>query len=148
MTYLELARQLGEINKEMLKISEYREIMEVNRGEGVVLSYLVHHNDEATPVQLSQALEVSTARIAALLNKMERKKLVVRQRHPDNNRNTIVKLLPDGKKLHEKQESVFNQCTVRFFESLGEEKAALFVELQREMVDFLLKNQMGGTGHE
>lgn len=69
---------------------------------------------------------------------------MVRQRHPDNNRNTIVKLLPDGKKLHEKQESVFNQCTVRFFESLGEEKAALFVELQREMVDFLLKNQMGG----
>lgn len=148
MTYLELARQLGEINKEMLKISEYREIMDVNRGEGVVLSYLVHHNEEATPAQLSQALDVSTARVAALLNKMERKKLVVRQRHPDNNKNTIVKLLPDGTKLHEEQESIFNRCTVRFFETLGEEKAALFVELQREMVDFLLENQIGGTDDE
>lgn len=148
MTYLELARQLGEINKRMLRIPEYRELIDANQGEGVLLSYLTRHKDEATPAQLSQALDVSTARIAVLLNKMERKKLVVRQKHPDNNRNTIVKLLPDGKKLHEAQEDVFLQSVVRFFETLGEEKAALFVELQGAVVEFMRNNQMGGQENE
>ena len=82
----------------MVKLSEYTKMTDTNRGEGVLLSYLVHHNNEATPVQLSEALDVSTARIAVLLNKMERKHLVKRKRHPNNNRNIIVKLLPEGKK--------------------------------------------------
>ena len=145
MTYLALARQLAEINKKMVKLPAYTQITDTNRGEGILLSYLAHHNNEATPAQLSEALEVSTARIAALLNKMERKRLVERQRHPSNNRNTIVKLLPDGMKLHEEQEKSFNQSVVRFFETLGAEKAALFVELQREMVEFMEKNQIGGS---
>lgn len=143
MTYLDLAHQLGEINKKMMRISEYTKMTDANRGEGILLSYLMHHNNEATPVELSEALDVSSARIAALLNKMERKKLLERQKHPDNNKNVIVKLLPDGKKMHEEQERTFNQKVVSFFETLGEEKAALYVELQGEMVDFMMKNQRG-----
>lgn len=148
MDYLELARQLAEINKKMLKISEYTKMTDANRGEGVLLGYLRRHDNEATPTELSIALNVSTARIAVLINKMEQKKLVERQKHPENKRNTIVRLLPEGKKLSEKQEEDFNQNVVRFFETLGEEKAALFVELQSEMVDFMTKNQTGDDKNE
>lgn len=143
MEYMELARRLAEINKKMLKISEYTKMTDANRGEGVLLGYLRRHNNEATPAELSEALHVSTARIAALINKMERKQLVQRQKHPNNNRNTIVKLLPDGKKLSEEQEEAFNERVVSFFETLGEDKAALFVELQGEMVNFMMENQTG-----
>ena len=143
MTYMELARQLAEINKKMLKFSEYTKMTDANRGEGVLLGYLRRHNDEATPAELSDALHVSTARIAVLINKMERKQLVQRQKHPHNNRNTIVKLLPAGKKLSEKQEETFNHRVVSFFETLGEDRATLFVELQGEMVDFIMENQIG-----
>lgn len=148
MTYMELAYQLAEVNKKMMKISEYIRLTDTNRGEGVLLGYLRRHNNEATPSELSKALNVSTARIAVLLNKMERKNLVERQKHPDNNRNTIVKLLPAGKKLSEEQEKDFNKNVVSFFETLGEEKAALFVELQRKMVDFMIKNQEGVNKNE
>lgn len=148
MTYLELARQLGEVNKKMMNISEYTKMADANRGEGILLSYLVHHSNEATPIELSEALNVSTARIAVLLNKMERKKLVVRQKHPDNNKNIIVKLLPNGKKLHEEQENMFNETVVSFFETLGQERAALYVELQSEMVDFMMKHQKGENSNE
>lgn len=145
MTYIELARQLAEINQKMMKFSEYIKMTDANRGEGVLLSYLTHHDHDVTPAELSAALNVSTARIAALLNKMERKKLVQRQKHPDNYKNTVVKLLPEGEKLHEEQKENFNQHVVKFFETLGEEKAALFVELQSEMVEFMMKEQQGGT---
>jgi len=148
MTYLELARQLAEVNKKMLKISEYTKMEDANRGENVLLSYLMYHNGEATPAELSEALHVSTARIAVLLNKMERKKLVERQKHPDNNRNTIVKLLPAGKKLNEEKEKDFNQGVISFFETLGEEKAALFVELQSELANFMIKNRRENNNNE
>lgn len=148
MTYLELARQLAEINKRMMKISEYIRMTDASRGEGVVLGYLRRHDNKATPSELSEALHVSTARIAFLINKMERKQLVERQKHPHNNRNTIIKLLPSGKKLSEDQEEAFNQQVVRFFETLGEDKAALFVELQAKMVDFMTKNQTGENNNE
>lgn len=148
MTYLDLARQLAEINKRMLKISEYRKMTDANRGEGVLLGYLARHDHEATPAELSEALGVSTARIAVLLNKMERKQLVERQKHPDNHKNTIVRLLPEGKKLKEEQEEAFNHNVVKFFETLGEEKAALFVTLQKEMVDFMQNSRKGECSHE
>lgn len=148
MSYTKLAQQLAEINKRMLSISEYTKITDTNRGEGVLLSYLVRHDKEATPIELSEALNVSTARIAALLNKLEKKNLVERQKHPDNNRNTIVKLLPKGEKLNKEQETIFNKKVIGFFETLGEEKAALFVELQGKMVDFLINEQTGEKNNE
>lgn len=148
MTYMELAKELAEISKKMLKISEYTKMTDANRGEGVLLGYLRRHNGEATPAELSIALNISTARIAVLINKMERKNLVERQKHPHNNRNVIVRLLPDGKRLSEAQEEAFNQRVVSFFETLGEDRAALFVELQGEMVNFMMKNQTGEDKNE
>lgn len=146
MSYLELARQLAEIHKKMLRISEYQRITDSNRGEGVLLGYLARHGREATPAELSEALGVSTARIAALLNKMERKGLVERQRNPGR-KNTAVKLLPDGSRLNREQEEDFCQYMVEFFERLGADRAALFVELQAEMADFMSGHQKETNSH-
>lgn len=143
MTYAELAYELTEINKKMLKLSEYTRMIDTNRGEGILLGYLRRHDNEATPIELSRALNVSTARIAVLLNKMERKNFVERQKSPNNKRNTIVKLLPAGKKLSEEQENAFNQKIISFLKTLGKERAALYVELQNEMVSFMMNNRMG-----
>ncbi|MGN0614547.1 MAG: MarR family transcriptional regulator [Porcipelethomonas sp.] len=143
MTYFELARQLAEINKGMMMNSDYTKMTDINRGESLLLSCLANHDDRATPTELSEALHVSTARIAALLNKMERKNLVAREKHPENNRNVVVSLLPAGKKLHGEQEEAFNREVINFFETLGEEKAALYVELQNELANFLKNKQKG-----
>lgn len=138
MSYSELAGRLGEISKRMLAVPEYTRILDTNRGEGVLLSYLYFHDGAATPAELSKALNVSTARIAALLNKMEQKRLVERGKHPGNQRNTIVTLLPEGEKLHKELEMDFRSRVIKFFEILGEEKAALFVELQGELADYMI----------
>ena len=139
MTYTELAQQLAEINKKMVKLPAYAEIADIGRGEGVLLSCLAQHDGQATPVELSEALDVSTARISALLNKMERKQWITRQKHPDNRKNVLVLLLPAGAQEYEARSELFSRSTIAFFETLGEERAALFVELQDEMVRFLAK---------
>ena len=139
MSYAELARQLAEINKKMVKLPVYTQITDIGRGEGVLLSYLAHHDGKATPVELSEALDVSTARISALLNKMERKQCITRQKHLDNRKNVLILLLPAGAQQYKERSDQFSQNTIAFFEMLGEERAALFVELQDEMVRFLAK---------
>lgn len=139
MDYNELARRLGEISKRMFSLPEYTRMLDANRGEGVLLSYLRQHGD-VTPAELSRALNVSTARIAALLNRMERNGLVVRNRHPRNNKNTIVTLLPAGTELHERLQKAFTDSVTGFLERLGEERAALFVELQGELADYMSEN--------
>lgn len=149
MIYMELARQLAEIDMKVMKNSEYKRMTDTIRGEGVLLSYLVCHNNMATPSELSEALDVSTARIAVLLNKMEKKGLLERQRHPDNKRNTIVKLLPKGEKLHKENEETFNLYVMGFFEHIGKEKAQLFVQLQGELAEYMMtKRQMEENTNE
>ncbi|MGN0658967.1 MAG: MarR family winged helix-turn-helix transcriptional regulator [Emergencia sp.] len=147
MDYLKLAQELAEISKTMLKIAEYRKLSDSNQGEGVLLGCLRRHGGEATPAELSGAMKVSSARIAVLLNKMEQKGLVVRQNNPASGRSTIVRLLPEGRELSETQEADFNRKLIAFFEMIGEEKAVLFVELQKEMMNFMIE-QSGKEGED
>ncbi len=144
MEYLDLARRLAALNKKMLKIPAYVKMTESNRGEGVLLSYLARHCGKATPAELSGDLQVSSARIAALLNKMERKHLVKREKHLQNSRNVMVRLLPAGQERYEQQREEFFEKTMDFFHRLGEERAVLFVELQEELMNFLKKDRERG----
>lgn len=143
MSYLKLARELAEIKRKTLCMFEYKKMNIANSGESVLLYYLKNHNNQATPVELSKALGASTARVAVLLNKMEKKGLVERKKHPDNNRNTVVHLLPLGRKLNDEQEKYFDSKVIAFFETLGEEDAEQFVKLQRKMLDYIIETETG-----
>lgn len=139
MSYYELAEELAEIKQKMHCLFEYKKMNLANCGESVLLSFLKKHNNSQTPTQLSEALGVSTARVAALLNRMEKKGLVERRKHPDNNRNVMVYLLPEGERVSAEQEETFNRRVVSFFETLGEKDAEQFVKYQRKMLEFILE---------
>ena len=140
MTYKDLAKQLTEINKKMMKMKEYNKIIDSNRGEKVLLSYLAMHNGKATPVELSEALHVSTARIAVLINKLEQKQIVERQNHPDNKLNKIVKLLPKGEEINKQIKDDYNKQIIKFLETLSKEEAKTYVMLQQKLLEFIEKN--------
>lgn len=141
MSFQQLIHQLGESNKKLLKSVYFKRMNDAYSGEGLVLSCLQQYGGQATPAEVSRELGVSTARVAALLNKMEGKNLVERQRHPDNKKNTIVRILPEGEKVYRIHKQEFQMLISEFFETLGEERAKVFVELQEEMADFMEKEQ-------
>lgn len=74
----------------------YSELETTQRGFGFVLSYLEQTDSEVNAGDLSKKLNVSTARIAALLKKMEQSGLVTRHTSPKDARRTVVEITPSG----------------------------------------------------
>lgn len=74
-------------------------LTEFNRGEVGVLSYLAFDNDKASAGELSEKLNVSTARIASILNSLENKEYINRKEDKKDKRKTLVFITKKGKKL-------------------------------------------------
>lgn len=74
----------------------YSEIEATQRGFGFVLSYLEQADEVVYASDLSKKLNVSTARIAALLKRMEQNGLITRCTSPEDARRTIVGITPAG----------------------------------------------------
>ena len=70
-----------------------------SRGEVGVLSYLVFDKSEASAGELSEKLNVSTARIASILNSLENKKYITRKIDSLDKRKTLVVITEKGKEL-------------------------------------------------
>lgn len=73
-----------------------REIEAMQRGFGFVLSYLEQANGEVNAGDLAKKLDVSTARIAVLLKRMEKSGLITRHASPEDARRTVVAITPAG----------------------------------------------------
>lgn len=72
---------------------------EFSRGEAGVLGYLAFDKDEATAGELSEMLNVSTARIASILNSLENKKYIKRKVDCLDKRKTLVVITDMGMAL-------------------------------------------------
>lgn len=68
----------------------------LQKGSCFVLAYLEQSSGEVIAGDLAKELRVSTARIAALLKKMEKNGLITRHSSPSDARKTIVTITPKG----------------------------------------------------
>lgn len=122
--YEQLANELVQVNEALLHQPAQDLLSKLSRGEHFVLNYLLTHYGQAHPTDLSRHMVVSTARIAALLNRMEEKGLISRLPDPLDNRQIIVSLSP--------------QATARMLELLGPDDSQEFLRLQRKLVTNLI----------
>ena len=77
---------------------------------------------------------VSTARIAVLLNAMEKKGFVTREADGDDNRQIIVRLTPKGyEEARNKREDIIN-AVIHMLEFLDPDEAAEYLRIQKKIV--------------
>lgn len=104
-----------------------------SRGELGILIYLIQ-KDGVTSGLLSEALQVSTGRIASALKSLEKKGLVVRRMDSTDKRKVNVYITEDGKReILKKHEEAIEQM-VQSLQKLGKEDAKLFVELSKRFL--------------
>lgn len=132
--YEELAVELLRLNIGMLQEPAKQKISKMTRGEFFVLNYLMTHQNQAHPVEISRSMMVSTARIAALLSRLEEKQLISRTIDPENNRQVIVTLLPQGLTLIQRIRNEVITASVRMLERLGPEDAREYIRIQRKIL--------------
>ncbi len=133
MEYERLADEMIKTQMDLLRMPALRQMTKLNRGEQSVLQYLLFRDHPAHPGDLSRSLEVSTARVAALLGVMEAKGLIARSVDPEDNRQIIVTLLPAGAKEIRAIRTQVRDTLVRLLEQLGLEDAAEYLRIQKKI---------------
>ena len=104
------------------------------KGENFLLSHLQSIGGESTPSELVQVLDVSAARIAAILRSLEIKKLVERIGNGHDKRRVTVKITEKGKDWVAIANSEVYQLAVNVFDKLGEEDTKELIRIMKKII--------------
>ena len=140
MYYQTLANELLHIRMNLLQVPASQKLSGILRGELFVLNYLYNREDGVHPKELSEKLSVSTARIASLLNHMEEKHLVVRETGPEDSRQVLVRLTPDGLEAIQCCRRDVLTNVERMLEALGPDDAREYIRIQEKIYNNYMKN--------
>ena len=146
MYYQTLANELLHIRMNLLQVPASQKLSGILRGELFVLNYLYNREDGVHPKELSEKLSVSTARIASLLNHMEEKHLVVRETDPEDSRQVLVRLTPDGSDAIRRCRSEVLASVERMLESLGPDDAREYIRIQEKIYSNYMKTRKKNYG--
>lgn len=105
----------------------------VQAGIGAVLRLLGESSRSVTAGEISEALNISTARVAVLIRKMVSKGLVTKEQGLIDGRITIVKLTELGEKtLQEMREEMYH-LVGKIIDTVGIERLSEFLEIAEEI---------------
>lgn len=105
------------------------------RGEAAVLLYLLQCQKEGfiTPGMLSEALNISTARVAASLNSLEKKALIVRVINKKDRRQIIITLTNNGQKQAKELKELQIKHLSFLLKELGEKDAFEVIRIAKRI---------------
>ena len=104
-------------------------LIESLRGENAVLTYLVHHPTEAHPSKLAEKLSLVPGRMTDILNTLEKKGMIRREKDPEDRRRVLVMITPKGiRNVTERREQIRVQYS-GLYEALGLEDTVKLIEL-------------------
>ncbi|MCH5325483.1 MAG: transcriptional regulator [Eubacterium sp.] len=133
MDYYSLAGELLEVRNSRPRIRLDRTISHLLKGEIAILHYLEKHGGQAHPKDLSEELVVSTARVAVLLNTLEKDGFITRIHDSRDNRLTNVSLSEKGRELINSRREELLMYMSELLSKLGEDDAKEYVRLQKKL---------------
>ena len=139
MTAMDFEVLAKEFLKNMImlqKAGHQRVIQEGIQGESIVLHHIGKHK-EIIPGHISDAMGVSSARVAAVLNSLESKGLITREIDSGDRRRIIVKLTPKGAEQAEEQHKRHVRLVSSVLTELGEHDAKEYVRITGKLAEVL-----------
>ena len=139
MNFRKLAEEFFYKSYQLRKINHQQKLEKSLGGEQFTLLYLKDRGDFVLPSEISEEMNISSARVANILNNLENKGLALRQIDKEDRRRILVTLTEEGKEkasLH--MEKVIQNIT-GMLELLGEEDAKDFVRITKKMIDLAPK---------
>lgn len=131
----EIAIELIKISSEISKIKMNKGIQMFSGGELFVLNLLEHNESKLISKEIEQNLHVSSARVAAIVNQLERKNYVTRSLDSEDNRQTIVTITSEGQLFLNNKKKEVIQATVDMLNKLGAEDAREYLRLQKKILE-------------
>lgn len=125
----EFLRSLQKLRKARQKIN----ISDCVQGESFILAYLYEKQGYVIPKDISTAMGISTARIAAVLNSLENKGFVSRIIDKTDRRRILVELTDEGLQFTKEQRAEIKEQTSRMLGLLGGQDAKEFIRLMNKL---------------
>lgn len=111
----------------------FKSVDNAQKGIAAVLRLLSESGEPVTAGTISEALNVSTARVAVLLKKMAGKNLITREKSPEDGRITVVKLTGQGQKTASEMGAAFYAQAGRIIDAVGEARIMVFLAIADEI---------------
>lgn len=117
------------------RIHSHSRMREISRGEMFVLNFLAGSEQPVQPRELSVQMQASTARIAAILNRLEHKGLAQRCGDPHDRRRTLVTITAAGRRHIEQEKQTIFTAVRHILQSLGEKDSAECIRLLGRIIE-------------
>lgn len=112
----------------------FKEVDKTSEGLGAVLHFLSRTEGSVTSGQIAQAMQVSTARMAVLLKKLEGKGLIIREPGVNDARTTVVHLSADGQEKVETMRKEIHAFVHQLIDAIGMERLEEFAAVSKEII--------------
>lgn len=116
----------------------YNKLEAAHRGFGFVLSYLEQARGEVIAGDIAKKLNVSTARIAVLLKKMEQSGYITRRNSAKDARRTVVEITPAGVELIDEMREQTLKKVALLLDRVGKKDIDTYLRISsqiRELMD-------------
>lgn len=131
--YQALALELFAAMDQKHKAPPHEEVGAVVRGEMAVLRLLDRENRSMSAGDISRLLSMTTSRVAAVLNSLQKKRMILRDIDAGDKRRVLVTLTDSGRDFcKERREQAISDMTA-LLAGLGEEDAAHFVRIMKRI---------------
>ena len=128
-----MAEELLRVMESMPSKALQHKLGDYSRGEFFLLNYLHKNGGAAWPSTMSEAMQTSTARIAAALNNLERKSYVKRESDMGDGRRKLVRLTSEGVAFIEEHRMKALQNIAKLLEELGEYDASEYLRITQRI---------------
>lgn len=135
MDYLTLAEEFLEHMHMFKRFKPQQQINESMHGEAFALHQIALSNGRIIPSEISAAIGISGARIAATLNSLESKGHITRRIDPSDRRRIIVSLTDEGREQEEAHRRMLIGTIEQMLRMLGEHDAKEYVRISRKMAE-------------
>lgn len=139
-----LRNQIEETLIELSKSNTMTRISEFLAGEGAVLVFLVRHPEGIMPSLISEALELSRARITNVLNSLRQKGYVELEPNPKDRRKVLARITETGIEFIKEKTLIKESIYDLIYEKLGNEKIKGFLDLLQSVLNIFNKFEEEG----
>lgn len=110
-----------------------KNINKMQAGIGAVLRVLYDNDGTVTAGKISEALNISTARVAVLLKKMVTMGLITKEHGSDDARVTVVRITEKGRDIVVRmRDDLFSQIG-HIIDTIGEERLMEYIAISKEI---------------
>jgi len=140
MDYNKLAAELVGNLRALSRAGPQRAIDDVLHGEAFILIYIQNRDGDVLPGEISAIMDVSSARVAAALNSMEKKGLITRRIDDNDRRKILVGITEKGREQAEKYQATVTGIAANVLELLGENDAKEYIRITGRLVNMAIQH--------